>query len=76
MLRIDESHLLGSAEKLLAEHGWPNASAYRIYSAGDSDSGREEILFVARDGSARTARVASFQGRHKRIEWIDVDSGW
>ena len=67
---------LEAAERQLAEFGWPSASAYRVYSAGDSESGREEILFVAQDGGARTGRLAAVEAAGRRVEWLDVEAGW
>jgi hypothetical protein len=67
---------LEAADRQLAQYGWPQASAYRVYSAGDSFSGREEILFVAGDGRPRTARLGSVVAAGKRIEWLEVDPGW
>ena len=59
---------LAAADRQLALYGWPQASAYRVYSAGDSGSGREEILFVARDGRACTARLGMAMAAGKRAE--------
>ena len=67
---------LAAADRRLALYGWPQASAYRVYSAGDSCCGREEILFVARDGEPFTARVGMVVAAGKRIEWLDVEAGW
>jgi hypothetical protein len=47
-----------------------------VYSAGDSCCGREEILFVARDGEPFTARLGTVVAAGKRIEWLDVEAGW
>jgi hypothetical protein len=67
---------LATADEHLAQFGWPQASAYRVYSAGDSASGREEILFVARDGRALTGRLQVVVAAGKRIHWLDVEPGW
>jgi hypothetical protein len=67
---------LAAADQQLARYGWPQAIAYRVYSAGDSFSGREEILFVARDGRPLTARLGSIVAAGKRIEWLEVNAGW
>jgi hypothetical protein len=67
---------LEEADQRLALYGWPQASAYRVYSAGDSYSGREEILFVTRSGKAFTARLGMVVAAGKRIEWLDVEAGW
>jgi hypothetical protein len=67
---------LAAADRHLAQYGWPQASAYRVYSAGDSCSGREEILFVARDGRPLTARLGSIVAAGTRIEWLEVNAGW
>jgi hypothetical protein len=64
------------ADQQLAKYGWPQAKAYRVYSAGDTGSGREEILFVARDGRPLTARVGTVVAAGRRIEWLEVDAGW
>jgi hypothetical protein len=67
---------LEAADRRLALFGWPQASAYRVYSAGDSSCGREEILFVARHGAPFTARLGTLMAAGKRIEWLDVEEGW
>lgn len=67
---------LEEADRRLALFGWPQASAYRVYSAGDSSCGREEILFVARHGAPFTARLGTVMAVGKRIEWLDVEEGW
>jgi hypothetical protein len=67
---------LEEADRRLALFGWPQANAYRVYSAGDSPDGREEILFVARHGAAFTARLGTVMAAGKRIEWLDVEEGW
>lgn len=67
---------LEDADRRLALFGWPQASAYRVYSAGDSSCGREEILFVARHGAPFTARLGAVTAVGKRIEWLDVEEGW
>jgi hypothetical protein len=67
---------LAAADDQLARYGWPQARAYRVYSAGDSGSGREEILFVARDGRAITARVGMLVAAGKRIQWLEIEAGW
>jgi hypothetical protein len=70
------SACLEEADRRLALFGWPQASAYRVYSAGDSSCGREEILFVARRGAPFTARLGTVTSAGKRIEWLDVEEGW
>jgi hypothetical protein len=67
---------LEEADRRLALFGWPQASAYRVYSAGDSSCGREEILFVARHGTPFTARLGPVMAAGRRIEWLDVEEGW
>jgi hypothetical protein len=67
---------LHEADRRLALFGWPQASAYRVYSAGDSSCGREEILFVASHGAPFTARLGAATAGGKRIEWLDVEEGW
>jgi hypothetical protein len=67
---------LAEADQRLALHGWPQASAYRVYSAGDSCCGREEILFVAREGDPFTARLGTVVAAGRRIEWLEVEAGW
>jgi hypothetical protein len=67
---------LAAADRQLAQLGWPQASAYRVYSAGDSFCGREEILFVARDGRPLTAQLGTILAGGKRVEWLEVEAGW
>jgi hypothetical protein len=74
--QVDPPLHLEAAERQLADFGWPFASVYRVYSAGDSESGREEILFVAHDGSPRTARLDAVEAGGRRVEWLDVEAGW
>jgi hypothetical protein len=47
-----------------------------VYSAGDSGCGREEILFVARDGEPFTARLGTVWAAGRRIEWLEVEASW
>jgi len=65
-----------AADQRLALHGWAQARAYRVYSAGDSGCGREEILFVARDGEPFTARLGTVWAAGRRIEWLEVEASW
>lgn len=67
---------LAAADRHLAQYGWPMARAYRVYSAGDSGSGREEILFVAHDRRPLTGRFRSTLAAGKRVEWLEIEAGW
>ncbi len=60
------------AEAILAEHGWRGATVYRVYSAGESEDGREEILFVNRKGIEKTAFVWREDGERR----VSVRAGW